>query len=148
MAKIIVDQLTAQISKAMKARDRVRVSTLRMLLSELRNVKIDKPDMNEEDELAVVRKEVKKRVEAIEAYEKAGRAELAEQEKQEMQILKEYLPEEMSDEDLEKLVEEVLAETGASGLSQMGQVIGQVVRRSHGRADGARVAALVKEKLG
>ncbi len=143
----ILDQLIGQINEAMKARDSVRVSTLRMLLSELKNVKIDKPDMKEADELAVVRKEVKKRMDAIEAYEKAGRVELADQEKKEMQILKEYLPKDLSDQELYKLVDEVIAETGVSAVSQMGEVIGQVIKKSQGRADGARVAALVKEKL-
>jgi len=143
----ILDQLIGQINEAMKARDSVRVSTLRMLLSELKNVKIDKSDMKEADELAVVRKEVKKRMDAIEAYEKAGRVELADQEKKEMQILKEYLPKDLSDQELYKLVDEVIAETGVSAVSQMGEVIGQVIKKSQGRADGARVAALVKEKL-
>ena len=143
----ILDQLIGQINEAMKDRDSVRVSTLRMLLSELKNVKIDKPDMKEADELAVVRKEVKKRMDAIEAYEKAGRVELADQEKKEMQILKEYLPKDLSDQELYKLVDEVIAETGVSAVSQMGEVIGQVIKKSQGRADGARVAALVKEKL-
>ncbi len=143
----IKEQLTNQINEAMKARDSVRVSTLRMLLSELKNFSIDSPDMTEEDEISVVRKEVKKRTDAIEAFEKAGRVESALVEKEEKAILEEFLPQQMGDDELEKIVDEALADTGANNMSQMGQVIGAVMKKAQGQADGSRVAIMVKEKL-
>ena len=145
---MISDTLQKQIIEAMKAKDSVRVSTLRMLSSELKNAKIDKgSDLTEEEELKVVQKEAKKRKDSIESYDKAGRSELAESEKEELAILQEYLPEELSDDELSKLIDEAVRETGASSVQDMGKVIGIVIGKAKGAADGKKVAEMVKGKL-
>lgn len=145
---MIISTLQKQIFDAMKAKDEVRLSTLKMLSSAFNYEKIAKQhDLNEEEELGVVRAEAKKRKDAIEAYEKAGQADRAAKEKQELDILQIFLPAQMSDEDLAKLVETVIAETGASSMADMGRVIGETVKRAGGKAEGGKVAALVKVKL-
>lgn len=132
----------------MKARDAVRLSTLRMLSSALNYEFIAKQHkLTEEEELAVVRREAKMRKDAIEAYTKANATDRVEKETQELKILEEYLPTQMTDEQLEKLVTEAIDQTGAKNISDMGKVIGQVMGKAAGRADGARVSALIKSKL-
>lgn len=145
---MITDNLQSQISEAMKARDEIRLSTLRMLSSALNYEKISKQhDLNEEEELVVVGKEAKKRRDAIDAYMKANQTERADKEKKELEILEAYLPKQMSDEELEKIVDESIKETGASAMSDMGRVIGSVMGKVKGMADGGRVSGMVKGKL-
>jgi len=145
---MITENIKSQIQEAMKARDELRVSTLKMLSSALHNEKISKQkDLDEEQEIAVIRKEAKKREDAILAFKNAGRDEQAKKEQDELEILKEFLPKEMSDEDLEKLVEESVKSTGASEIKDMGLVIGEVLKASEGKASGGRVSELVKAKL-
>ncbi|MEK7497913.1 MAG: GatB/YqeY domain-containing protein [Patescibacteria group bacterium] len=144
---MIVDNIQKQIMDAMKAHDEVKLSTLRMLSSELHNFKIDHPEMTEEEELGVVKKEAKKRKDAILAYEKAGNKARAESESAELAILQEFLPAEVDDTDLSRFVDEAISETGASDISSMGKVIGAVMAKTSGNADGSKVASLVREKL-
>lgn len=145
---MIADSITKQITDALKAHDALRLSTLRMLSSALNYEKIAlQHDLTMEEELAVVRKEAKKRKDAIEAYEKANAHDRAEREKSELAILQEYLPAAMSDEDLKRLVDEAFTQTGASTMADMGKVIGMVMAKAGGNADGAKVAQMVKEKL-
>ena len=145
---MIADTISAKIAEAMKAHDEVKLSTLRMLSSAFNYEKIDKRrDLTEEEELVVVRKEAKMRKDAIEAYEKAGATDRAEKEKAELKILEEYLPTQMSDEDLAKLVDAAITQTGASQMSDMGKVIGIVMGKSGGAVDGGRVSQMVKSKL-
>lgn len=145
---MISQTIQAQIKEAMKARDSVRLSTLKMLSAELHNAAIDNHgELNEEQEIAVVKKEAKKRRDAIEAYEKAGSADRAENEKKELEILQEFLPAEMSDEDLGKVISEIIAETRASNMADMGKVMSAVMAKTNGQANGSRVSAMVREKL-
>jgi uncharacterized protein len=149
---MITDTITKQIGEAMKARDEVRLSTLRMLSSALNYEKIAKQhDLSQEEEVAVVKREAKKRKDAIEAYEKVGDGDgikdRIEREKSELEILKEYLPEELGDNELQILVEEAIEETGAESVKDMGKVIGMVMEKAKGRADGGRVAQIAKTKL-
>ena len=128
----------------MKARDRERAGALRMVVDVLqKDAKLGKGD-----EVAVLQKEHKKRVEAAEAYEGAGRAEQAAAERFEAELIEAYLPQQLSDEELAGLVDAAVAETGATGPKQMGQVMGILVPKVGGRADGKRVSAAVREKLG
>jgi uncharacterized protein YqeY len=144
----IVSTITAKIGEAMKAHDEIRLSTLRMLSSALNYEFIAKQhELSDDEELVVVRHEAKMRKDAIEAYEKAGAKDRADKEKEELAILEEYLPKQMSDEELQKLVEEAVGETGAQNSSDMGRVIGVVMAKAKGQADGARVSALAKQKL-
>jgi uncharacterized protein len=155
---MLSDNIQKQIGDAMKARDEVRLSTLRMLSSALNYEKIAKQrDLSDEEELAVVKREAKKRLDAIEAYGNAEGKHLNQQvqtveerkkkEEEELAILKEYLPEEIADDELEKYVEEAIAQTNASAMSDVGKVIGAVMAKAKGRADGKTVAELVKSKL-
>jgi hypothetical protein len=145
---MITDTITKLIGDAMKARDEIRLSTLRMLSSALNYEKIAKQhDLNEEEELVVVRRELKKRKDAIEAYEKAGATDRAEKERKEGEILEAYLPAQMEDAELEKIVKDAIAETGAQGLSEIGKIMGAVMPKVAGKADGGRVSGMVKKLL-
>ena len=146
---MITDTIKKQIVEAMKAKDDVRVATLKLLASELHNGLIEKKReaLTADEEIAVVKKEAKKRKDAIDAYNKAGAKERAEKEAKELKILQAYLPEEMGDEELEKIVDEAIKQTGASSMADMGKVMGVAMGKTKGQADGNRVSAIVKEKL-
>ena len=145
---MITDTITQKIGEALKAHDEIRLSTLRLLSSAFNYEFIAKQHkLSEEEELVVVRREAKKRKEAIEAYEKAGYKDRAEKEANELAILQEYLPPEVTDEEIAKLVDEAMKETGATTIADMGKVIGFVKAKTQGAADGAKLAALVRSKL-
>jgi len=154
---MIADTITQNIGKALKAKDEIRLSTLRLLSSALNYEKIAKQHtLTEEEELIVVRREAKKRKDAIEALRQAqGKLttsgtnldERIKREERELEILQEFLPEEMGDDELNKLVEEAVRETGATTMADMGRVIGAVMGKAKGTAEGAKVAELVKQKL-
>lgn len=145
---MIANTITKLIGEAMKARDEIRLSTLRMLSSALNYEKIAKQhELNKEEELTVVRRELKKRKDAIEAYEKAGAKDRAEKEKKEAAILEAYLPAQMDDTELEKIVQEAISETGAQSLGEIGKIMGAVMPKVAGRADGGRVSGMVKKLL-
>jgi len=146
---MINDTIKKQIVEAMKAKDEVRVATLKLLASELHNAVIanKREALTAEDELVIVKREAKKRKDAIEAYKKAGADKRTEREAKELVILQEFLPEEMGEEELEKIVDEVVTQTKASTMSDMGKVMGAVMGKTKGQADGNKVSALVRKKL-
>jgi uncharacterized protein YqeY len=145
---MISDTIRTQIQDAMKARDELRVSTLKMLSSALMYAKIAKMgDLTEEEELAVVRKEVKQRNDSVEQYRKGNAEDKAAKEESEIVLLKEFLPAEMDDSQLSDLVTKAIEEIKPEGLKDMGRVIALVKEKSEGRADGGKIAQLVKEKL-
>lgn len=128
----------------MKAREKDRAGALRLIVDSLQqDAKLGKGD-----EVAVLQRERKKRVEAAEAYEGAGRAEQAAAERFEAELIEAYLPQQLSDEELAALVEEAVAETGASEQKQMGDVMSALMPKLGGRADGKRVSTAVRQKLG
>jgi uncharacterized protein len=139
----IADRIKADVTSAMKAGERNRVTALRLVLSELQKAAKEGDD----DELAVLRRERKRRREAEQAYRDAGRQDLADGEAFEAAAIETYLPAELSDEELEALVSAAVAETGASSPRDMGQVIRHVMGAAGGRADGKRVSTKVKEAL-
>lgn len=140
--------LQADVAVAMKEKDEQKVLTLRMLVSAVKNKQIEKKEeLTEEEIIAVVQKEIKKRRDSIEQYEAGGRDDLAAKEKQELVLLEGYVPAQLSDEELEKIVKEVIAQTGATSLQDMGKVIGAAVAKVKGLADGKRVSELVKSEL-
>jgi uncharacterized protein len=140
----VLEQVQDDVKTAMKARERERASALRLIVDVLQqDAKLGKGD-----ELAVLQRERKKRVEAAEAYEEAGRAEQASAERFEAELIEAYLPQQLSDEELGQLVEAAIAETGASEQRQIGQVMSALMPKLGGRADGKRVSAAVREKLG
>jgi uncharacterized protein YqeY len=139
----IAERIRADVTTAMKGGDRDRAGALRLVLSELQK------DAKEGggDELAVLRRERKRRRDAETAYRDAGRDELAVQEAAEAQLIEAYLPRELSDTELEELVRRAVSETGAQGPKDMGAVIRRVMSSAEGRADGRRVSAKVREAL-
>lgn len=140
----VLEQVQNDVRTAMKARDRERASALRLIVDVLQqDAKLGKGD-----EIAVLQRERKKRVEAAEAYEKAGRTEQAAAERFEAELIEGYLPQQLSDEELAALVEAAIEETGAGEQRQMGQVMSALMPKLDGRADGKRVSAAVREKLG
>jgi uncharacterized protein YqeY len=140
----VLEQLQSDVRTAMKARDRERAAALRMVVDVLQqDAKLGKGD-----EVAVLQRERKKRVEAAEAYEGAGRAEQAKAERFEAELIESYLPQQLSDEELGQLVDSAVAETGASEQRDMGKVMSALMPKLDGRADGKRVSTAVRQKLG
>jgi uncharacterized protein len=144
------DRLRADLTAAMKARDEVRTRTLRMVLTSVTNEEVagaSARDLSNDEVLRLLAREAKRRREAADAFEAAGRADQAAAERAEDQVLAEYLPAQLSDAELAAIVAEVINETGASGMSAMGQVMKAVTPRVAGRAEGGRVAAEVRRAL-
>ncbi|MBS1862795.1 MAG: GatB/YqeY domain-containing protein [Actinobacteria bacterium] len=140
----VLEQVQSDVRTAMKARERDKVAALRLVVDALQqDAKLGKGD-----EVAVLQRERKKRVEAAEAYEGAGRAEQAAAERFEAGLIEAYLPAQLADEELDRLVAEAVAETGATEGKQMGQVMSAVMPKVAGRADGKRVSAAVRKQLG
>jgi uncharacterized protein len=139
----IAERIKSDVASAMKAGERDRVAALRLVLSELQKAEKEGSD----DELAVLRRERKRRREAAEAYREASREELAEGEDFEAGLIEAYLPAELSDAELNGLVERAVAETGADSQRDMGKVIKHVMAAAGGRADGRRVSTKVKDVL-
>jgi uncharacterized protein len=140
----VLEQVQADVRTAMKAGERERAAALRMIVDSLQqDAKLGKGD-----EVAVLLRERKKRLEAAEAYADAGREEQAASERFEAGLVESYLPAQISDEELAELVVAAVAETGASEQKQMGQVMSALMPKLGGRADGKRVSAAVREKLG
>lgn len=139
----VLEQVQGDVKTAMKARDRERAGALRMIVDVLQK----DAKLGDGDEIAVLQRERKKRVEAAEAYEGAGRADQAASERFEAELIEGYLPQQLSDEELGELVAAAIEETGASEQRQMGQVMSAVMPKVGGRADGKRVSAAVRQKL-
>ncbi len=139
----IADRIKSDVATAMKAGEKERVGALRLVLSELQKAEKD----GETDELAVLRRERKRRREAAEAYREASRDDLASGEDFEAKVIEAYLPAELSDAELDELVAKAVAETGASSPRDMGRVIKHVMAASGGRADGRTVSNKVKDVL-
>lgn len=140
----ILDRVQADTRDAMRAGERERVSTLRMITSSLQQDE----KLGDGDAIAVLQRERKKRVEAAEAYEKADREDQAAAERAEAELISGYLPEQIGDDELSGLIAAAIERTGASGQSDMGKVIGAVMGQVKGRADGKRVSSAVREQLG
>jgi len=143
----VLDQIRADTVAAMKAGDRRRAGALRLISSELQKAAKEPPDGGL-DETTVLRRERKRRTEAATAYRDAGRADLAAGEEAEAEILAGYLPAELSDDELAALVGDAVAESGATSVREMGKVMPLAMARVQGRADGRRVSAMVRERLG
>ena len=142
----LLDQVKADVTTALKAGDRERAGALRLITNELQ--KAHKEGGGKEvDEVAVLQRERKRRVEAADAYRDAGREDLAESEQREAALIEGYMPEQLSDDELHAIVGDVVAESGAASPKEMGKVMSMVMPRVQGRADGKRVSAVVREKL-
>jgi uncharacterized protein YqeY len=140
----LIDQVKSDTAVALKSGDKERVQALRLITNELQKAA---KDQSNGDETAVLQRERKRRLEAAQAYADAGREDLADGERREAAIIEEYMPEQLSDEELHAIVGDAVAESGASSPQDMGKVMSVVMPQVQGRADGKRVSAVVREKL-
>ncbi|MEM6868358.1 MAG: GatB/YqeY domain-containing protein [Cyanobacteria bacterium P01_C01_bin.121] len=146
------DRISDEIKTAMKAKDKLRLETVRgikkVIIEKESTIRADgREELTEEEELAIVMQLAKQRRDSIRQFTDAGRQELADKEEKELTILEEYLPAQMSDAEIEAAVDDAIAKTGASSMRDMGKVMGPVMAKLKGQADGSKVQAMVKAKL-
>lgn len=147
---MLADQIQADLTAAMKARDAETVGTLRMVIAAIKNARVAagaSGDVDDAQTLDLLTREAKKRQEAAQAYADGGRPELAEKEQRELEIIRRYLPSQMDEAEVAALVDEAISESGASGPSDLGRVMSAVMPKVKGRADGKLVNRLVRERL-
>ncbi len=144
----LTEQIRSDATAAAKAQDRPKVATLRLLVDALqKESKQARSELDEQGEIAVLKRERKRRAEAADAYRKGGRDDAAQAEEAEAAIIDAYLPEQIGDDELQRLVADAVAETGAQSPKEIGKVMSAVMAKAQGRADGRRVSELVKEQL-
>ena len=148
MAVELIGTIENELKQARLAREDDRRDALTLILSSLRSgeKELQRP-LSEDEELQVLQRERKKRVEAFEAFEAAGREEQADKEDFELEVLEEFMPDPLSEDELEEIIDDVIAEVGATSLRQLGRVMADVMPQVAGRADGSTVSQLVREKL-
>lgn len=145
----IVDRIQEDQKTALKARERERVSALRLLSSELTNKRIELGrDLTDDDAIDVLTRALKQRRESEEQFVKGGRPELAAKEAAEAEVIRAYLPEPIAEDELNRMIDAAIAETGATSMREMGAVMGRLMPELKGRAEGSMVSARVKERLG
>ena len=144
----LIAEIETELTDAMRAGDAERRDALRLILNALRasEKELQRP-LKEEEELQVLQRERKRRLEAAEAFRAGGRDEQAAKEERELEVLEEFMPEPLSDDELEEIVDDVIAEVGATAMGDFGRVMADVMPQVAGRADGAEVSQLVREKL-
>jgi uncharacterized protein len=144
----LTEQIRADLTESMKARDAERTSTLRMLQASLKNEQINVGhELSDEEAMTVIRKAVKQRLDSIDQFTKANRLEMAAKEQSEMNLLKTYLPAELSDAELESGLREIVASTGAASKKDLGKVMKEATARFKGRADGKKIQEIVARLL-
>ena len=147
----LADTISDDLKTAMKARDAVRTGTLRLVLAGIKNLRVQEghgADVSDEEVTGIIAKEAKKRRESIDTYTEHGREELAAKEQAELEVLEAYLPEQMDAEEIRALVDQAVADTGASGPGDLGKVMGKLMPQVKGKADGKLVNQVVREALG
>lgn len=150
----LLDRLSEDLKQAMRDKDKVRLRTLRSLRAALKNKEIDErqdgedASLSEQKQLAVLRKQVRQREDSIEQYEDAGRDDLVKKEQEEMEVLQEYMPDPLSEQELEETLQSIIDEVGAESMSDMGPVMGRAMDQLRGRVDGDRVRKKVQDLLG
>ncbi len=144
----LIGELEEQLREAMRARDDQRRDALRLIVAALRSAEkeLQRP-LSEDEELQVLQRERKRRVEAADAFRSGGRDEQAAAEERELAVLEEFMPEPLSEEELEEIVDDAIAEVGATSMRDLGRVMADVMPQIAGRADGSAVSQLVREKL-
>jgi uncharacterized protein YqeY len=144
----LIAEIEAEIKDAIRGREQLRADTLRLTLASLRSAEkeLGRP-LKEDEELQVLQRERKRRAEAAEAFRSAGREEQAATEEEELEIIEEFMPEALGEDELEQIVDDAIAETGATSLRDLGRVMADVMPQVAGRADGSAVSQLVREKL-
>lgn len=142
------EQIDENLTNAMKEKDELKVSTLRMLKSALQNKEIEKKTALNDDEIVqAIQSQIKSRQDSIVLYQQGNRTELAEKEQKEIAILKEYLPEQLSEEEIRHKVKEAIQKTGAQEMKDMGQVMAVLMEELKGKADSSAISAIAKEEL-
>ena len=143
-----IETIEGEMKEAMKARDAERRDALRLIVNALRSSakELQRP-LSDEEELQVLQRERKKRIEAAEAFRSCGREEQAEKEEAELEVLDEFMPEPLAEEELERIIDDAIAENGATSMRDMGRIMADVMPHIAGRADGSAVSQLVREKL-
>ena len=144
----LIARLESELKEAMVARDAERRNTLRLILASLRSAEreLQRP-LHDDEELQVLQRERKRRTEAAEAFRAGGREEQADTEERELAVLEEFMPEPLSEDELEEIIDDVIAEVGATSMRDIGRVMADVMPQVAGRADGSAVSQLVREKL-
>jgi uncharacterized protein YqeY len=144
----LIEEIEDELRDAMRARDAERRDALRLILNSLKNSEkeLQRP-LTEEEELQVLQRERKRRLEAAEAFRAGGREEQAAAEETELEILEEFMPEPLSEDEIEEIVDDVIAEVGATSMADLGRVMADVMPQVAGRADGSQVSQIVREKL-
>jgi hypothetical protein len=144
----IKEKLLEDMKKAMKNKEKEKLSVIRMARAAIKNVEIEKrKDLDDDETIEVIAREVKQRKESIKEYEKVGKDNVVEDLKKEIEVLEEYLPEQLTRAEIETLVMEVIKKVGATSMADMGKVMGIIIPEVRGRAGGSEVSAIVKEKL-
>jgi uncharacterized protein YqeY len=144
----LTERLNNDMKQAMKKKDKVRLSVIRMVRTAIKNAEIDtKKTLSDDDVIAVLNRELKQRRDSLQAFEQAGRQDLIDEVNQEISVLIEYLPAQMSEDEIRALVKEVIAETGAAGKKDMGKVMSALMPKVKGRADGKLVNQVVQQEL-
>ncbi len=144
----LIARIQEELSKAMLDRDAERRDALRLILSSLQSAQKElQRELQDQEELQVLQRERKRRAEAAEAFRAGGAAEKAEQEDRELAVIEEFLPEQLSEEELETIIDNVIAECGATSMGDLGRVMADVMPQVAGRADGSQISQLVREKL-
>lgn len=142
------EQISAALKDAMRARDEVKMATLRLVLTAIKKREKEARSLLEDQEvISVIITQIKQRREAIEQYQKAGREDLAQREESELQILQGYMPEQVSEEEISNTLDEIIAEVGAASMKDMGTVMKAAMAKLAGKAEGGAINAMVKEKL-
>lgn len=144
----LIGEIEDELKDAMKARDAERRDALRLILNALKSSQkeLQRP-LSEEEELQVLQRERKRRVEAADAFRSGGREEQAAAEERELEVLEEFMPEPLSEDEVEEIVDDVIAEVGATSMADLGRVMADVMPQIAGRADGSQVSQIVREKL-
>ena len=144
----LIEEIEGELTDAMRARERVRTDALRLILASLRAAEKELGrELKEDEELQVLQRERKRRAEASDAFRSAGRDEQADKEDEELEVIEEFMPEPLAEDELERIVDDAIAETGATSLRDLGRVMADVMPQVAGRADGSAVSQLVREKL-
>jgi len=143
------ERLTADMKEAMRLREKNRLTTIRMVKSSLQNetIKLGKQELTDEEELTILSREMKQRNDSLREFESAGRHDLVEKIQAEIVVLEAYMPKQLSEEEVQEIVDAAIAQTGASAPSDMGKVMGIVMPQLKGKADGALINRLVKQRL-
>ena len=146
---MLKEKLNEDLKKYMKEKNTLALNTVRLVIAEIKNKEVEKnSEITDEEILQIIRKQIKMREDSIQQFRSANREDLAEKEAQELEILKNYLPEDLTDEELDKIIQETIKELNASSKKDFGRVIKEVIQKVQGRADNKKISEVVSKKLG